>query len=175
VYQTMNGIFRPSSSMPNTYTQIYVQIIFAVRGRRRILSPQIRDEVEKYMTGIIQNRLQKVLAIKAVSDHVHMIIGLNATISISDLVRDIKACSSNFIRERRWFHSQFHWQTGFGAFSYSKSELPNVIRYVLDQERHHQVKTFSEEYLQMLRRAGVDFDMRYVFETSETNTEPGRP
>lgn len=150
--------------MPNTYTQIYIQIVFAVKGRQNLIRESIRVELEKYITGIITNKNQKLLAIYCNPDHTHILVGLKPTISISDLVRDIKANSSKFITENNLVKSKFNWQDGFGAFSYSKSHLDNVVKYILNQAEHHKQKTFKEEYIDFLQKFEVEYDERYLFE-----------
>ena len=137
--------------MANTYSQIYIQIVFAVKGRQNLIAKENREELHKFITGIVTNREQKLLAIFAMPDHVHILVGLKPSISISDLVRDIKAGSSKFINDSKWIKGKFNWQEGFGAFSYSKSNLDNVVKYILNQEERHQKKTFKNEYLDLIR------------------------
>ena len=120
--------------MANTYSQIYIQLVFAVQGRANLISPANREELHKYITGIVAKRGQKLLSIFCMPDHSHLLVGLKPSIAISDLVRDIKAGSSNFINENRWVHGHFNWQDGFGAFSYSKSQIDSVSKYILNQE-----------------------------------------
>ena len=149
--------------MANTYAQIYIQIVFAVEGRQNLIQPEHNDELQKYITGIVSGHRQKLLAIKNVADHMHLLVGLDADLSVSDLVRDIKANSSRFINEKRWIPGKFSWQEGFGAFSYSRSQIDAVIRYIQNQQQHHARRTFLEEYLEFLRKFQVDYDERYVF------------
>lgn len=153
--------------MPNTYSQIYIQIVFAVKGRENLISKIHREELHKYITGIVQNRGQKMLSIFCMPDHVHLLVGIKPSISISDLVRDIKAGSSNFINQQQWVMSKFNWQEGFGAFSYSKSQIDSVIKYILSQEEHHKKTTFREEYFDFLEKFEIDYDEKYVFEWIE--------
>jgi putative transposase len=153
--------------MPNTYTQIYVQIVFAVKGRQNLIVKQNREELHKYITGIVQKRGQKMLAIFAMPDHVHILIGMKSEIAISDLVRDIKAISSKFINENNWVKGKFNWQEGYGAFSYSKSSIDNVIKYILNQEEHHKKQTFKEEYIEFLEKFEIEYDEKYLFEWIE--------
>ncbi len=153
--------------MPNTYSQIYIQIVFAVKGRENLISKIHREELHKYITGIVQNRGQKMLSIFCMPDHVHLLVGLNPSISISDLVRDIKAGSSNFINQQHWVKGKFNWQEGFGAFSYSKSQIDTVIKYILSQEEHHKKTTFREEYFDFLEKIEIDYDEKYLFEWIE--------
>jgi putative transposase len=153
--------------MPNTYSQIYIQIVFAVKGRENLISKVHREELHKYITGIVQNRGQKMLSIFCMPDHVHLLVGIKPSIAISDLVRDIKAGSSNFINQQHWVKGKFNWQEGFGAFSYSKSQIDTVIKYILSQEEHHKKTTFREEYFNFLEKFEIDYDEKYVFEWIE--------
>jgi putative transposase len=121
--------------MANTYTQIYIQIVFAVQGRQSLIRPQHNDELQKYMTGIISGQGQKLIAINNMPDHFHILVGQRPNVALSDLVRDIKAGSSGFINDRRWVLGRFSWQEGFGAFSYSHSQLDAVIRYISKSAR----------------------------------------
>lgn len=149
--------------MANTYSQLYVHIVFAVKGRQNLISKNWKDEVYKYITGIVTNKGQKLIAINGVSDHIHILVGLKPDKSLSDLVRDIKANSSKFINDKKWINGKFEWQTGFGAFSYSHSQLTNVINYIRNQEEHHKVKTFRDEYIEFLKLFNVDFKNEYLF------------
>ena len=153
--------------MPNTYSQIYIQIVFAVNGRENLISKVHREELHKYITGIVQNRGQKMLSIFCMPDHVHLLVGIKPSIAISDLVRDIKAGSSNFINQQHWVKGKFNWQEGFGAFSYSKSQIESVIKYILSQEEHHKKTTFREEYFDFLKKFEIDYNEKYVFEWIE--------
>ncbi|MBP8033522.1 MAG: IS200/IS605 family transposase [Bacteroidia bacterium] len=153
--------------MPNTYSQIYIQIVFAVKGRENLISKIHREELHKYITGIVQNRGQKMLSIFCMPDHVHLLVGIKPSITISDLVRDIKAGSSNFINQQHWVQCKFNWQEGFGAFSYSKSQIDTVIKYILSQEEHHKKTTFKEEYFDFLEKFEIDYNEKYVFEWIE--------
>lgn len=150
--------------MANTYSQVYIHIVFAVKGRQNLISTNWKDEVYKYITGIISSKDQKLIAINGMPDHVHILIGLKPDKSISDLVRDIKSNSSKFINDKKWINGKFEWQTGFGAFSYSHSQLTNVINYIRNQEEHHKTKTFKEEYVEFLKLFNVDFKNEYLFE-----------
>lgn len=153
--------------MPNTYSQIYIQIVFAVKGRENLISKIHREELHKYITGIVQNRGQKMLSIFCMPDHVHLLVGIKPSIAISDLVRDIKAGSSNFINQQHWVKGKFNWQEGFGAFSYSKSQIDSVIKYILSQEEHHKKTTFKDEYFDFLEKFEIDYNEKYVFEWIE--------
>lgn len=153
--------------MANTYTQIYVQIVFAVKGRQNLISKENREELHKYITGIVSNRKQKLFAVFAMPDHVHILISMSPTISVSDLVRDIKAGSSKFINDKGWINGKFSWQEGYGAFSYSKSSVDLVVKYILKQEEHHRSKSFKEEYLDFLSKFDIEYDPQYLFEWIE--------
>ena len=158
--------------MANTYTQIYIQAVFAVQGRQCLIQPAFKEEVYKYITGIVTNQEQKMLQINGVADHVHLLLGLKPSIALSDLVRDIKAGSAKFINEQGWIRGKFHWQEGFGAFSYGHSQLDQVIRYIQDQESHHQQKSFKNEYLGLLRKFDIAFEDKYVFDFLEDESDP---
>ncbi|MBA3704546.1 MAG: IS200/IS605 family transposase [Bacteroidetes bacterium] len=153
--------------MSNTYSQIYIQVIFAVKGKQNLIAKQNREELHKYITGIVQNREQKMLSIFCMPDHTHLLIGLKPSISISDLVRDIKAGSSKFINDKQWIQGKFNWQEGFGAFSYSRSQLDTVIKYILQQEEHHKKLTFKEEYIDFLNKFAIEYDDKYLFDWIE--------
>ena len=133
--------------------------------RRSLISPAHNDELQKYITGIVSAQKHKLIAINNMPDHVHLLVGLRPDAALSDLVRDIKANSSRFISEKRWIMGRFSWQEGFGAFSYSRSQLGTVIRYIENQQKHHAKKSFREEYTELLERFGVEFDQRYIFKT----------
>jgi len=150
--------------MANTYTQIYIHIVFAVQGRQNLIPKEHKEELHKYMTGIIQNKGQKLIAINSMPDHAHIFIGMKPTMVLSDLVRDVKNNSSNFINDKKWIRGRFNWQKGFGAFSYGHSQIDVVAKYVLNQEKHHEKKTFKEEYLEMLKNFNVEYDEKYLFE-----------
>ena len=153
--------------MPNTYSQLYVQIVFAVKGRQNLISAKHREELHKYISGIVQNREQKMLAIFCMPDHTHLLVGMTPSLSISDLTRDIKAGASHFINEKKWMPGKFNWQEGFGAFSYSRSQIDHVIKYILNQEEHHKKQSFKEEYLEFLRKFEIEYDEKYLFEWIE--------
>ena len=149
--------------MPNTYTQIYIQIVFTVQGRQNLIPKHKREELQKYITGIITKRKHKLLSIFVMPDHTHLLVGLNADLAISDLVRDIKAGSSKFISDNNWVKGKFSWQKGFGAFSYSKSQINRVINYIANQEKHHKKRWFKEEYLDFLNKFEIEFNDKYLF------------
>ena len=149
--------------MANTYTQIYIHVVFAVEGRQNLIKPEHNDELQKYITGIVTAENQKLIAINNMPDHLHVLIGLQPDACLSNLVRDIKANSSRFINEKRWVAGKFSWQEGFGAFSYSRSQLDAVIQYIQNQQKHHARKTFREEYIELLEKFEVNYDKRYIF------------
>ncbi len=149
--------------MANTYTQIYVQIVFAVQGRQNLIRNERKEELHRYITGIVTRQGQKLIAIHAMPDHVHILIGLKPSMALSDLVREIKTGSTNHINEQHWVTGRFSWQEGFGAFSYSHSQLDEVIRYIQNQEEHHHKKSFQEEYRTFLERFNVAYEERYLF------------
>lgn len=150
--------------MANTYTQIYIQVVFAVKGRQNLIPNIHKDELYKYITGIIRNKGQKLIAINGMSDHIHILIGLKPDMMLSDLVRDIKANSSKFINDKKWFRGKFNWQQGFGAFSYSHSQINSVVTYITNQEKHHSKSTFKEEYKKLLEKFIVEYEDKYLFE-----------
>jgi putative transposase len=153
--------------MANTYTQIYLHIVFAVEGRQNLVQPEHNEELQKYITGIVSGQKQKLIAINNMPDHLHLLVGIKPDIALSDLVRDVKAGSSKFINEKHWVRGRFSWQEGFGAFSYSRSQLGAVIRYIENQQKHHARKSFREEYVALLEKFGVEYDPRYLFKTVE--------
>ena len=153
--------------MANTYTQIYLHVVFAVEGRQNLIAPAHNDELQKYITGIVTAQKHKLIAINNMPDHLHLLVGLRPDAALSDLVRDVKAGSSKFVNEKHWLVGRFSWQEGFGAFSYSRSQLGTVIRYIENQPKHHAKKSFREEYLEMLEKFGVEYDPRYVFKTGD--------
>ena len=153
--------------MANTYAQIYVHVVFAVQGRQNLIRPQHKDELQKYLTGIISRKQQKLIAINNMPDHFHILIGLKPSMALSDLVGDIKAGSSGFINDQRWVRGRFSSQEGFAAFSYSHSQLTSVIRYIQNQEKHHARRSFQAEYLDLLKKFNVPHDERYLFRPIE--------
>lgn len=148
----------------NTFTQIYIQVVFAVEWRQSLITADHKEEIQKYITGIVRNKKQKLIEINSMPDHLHMLIGMEPNIALSDLVREVKKSSTDFINSKRFVRGRFNWQEGFGAFSYSRSSLDAVVRYVRNQEEHHKKTTFKDEYLKLLRRFEVTFDIRYVFD-----------
>ena len=150
--------------MANTYTQMYVQIVFAVQDRHNLIAIKNRDELEKYICGIILNKKSKPLSIYCNPDHIHILIGLHPAIAVSDLTRDIKANSSKFINNKKWVSGKFCWQDGYGAFTYSRSQIDTVAKYIINQPKHHKKQSFKEEYLGILKKLAIDYDEQYLFE-----------
>jgi putative transposase len=156
-----------TNKMAGTYTQIYLHTVFAVKGRQCLLHEKWRNEVFKYISGIIERKGQKSIIVNGVRDHVHCFFGLKPSMLIADLVRDIKNNSSRFINEKGWTQNKFQWQEGYGAFSYSRSQLESVYKYILKQEEHHQKKTFKEEYINLLEKFEIEHNEKYLFEWIE--------
>ena len=150
--------------MANTYTQIYLQLVFSPLGHENVIPVKHKEELQKYTTGIIQNRKHKLLAINFMRDHIHIFIGYNPAQPLPDLLRDIKANTSKFINERRWMPGRFQWQKGYGGFSYSHSEIDTIIKYINNQEEHHKISTFREEYMKLLQQFDIDYDTDYLFD-----------
>lgn len=150
--------------MANTYTQLYFHIVFAVKGRSNYISEQWKDELYKYISGIIANKDQKLMIVNGMPNHIHLLIGTKPNCNLSDLIRDIKANSSKWINEKKFTNFHFEWQTGFGAFTVSQSVVPNVIEYIKNQEEHHRKKTFKEEYVEFLKAYQIDFKDEYLFD-----------
>ena len=149
--------------MANTYTQIHIQFVFVVKYRKGLIQASFEDELYQYISGIIKNNNHKLLAINGMSDYLHVFIGMRPTQSISDLMQDIKGSSSKWINEKKFLPIKFEWQSGYGAFSYSKSHVEKVIKYVQNQENHHKEQTFRQEYIQFLNAFEIDYDENYIF------------
>jgi len=149
--------------MANTYTQIHIQFVFVVKFRKALIDKSFKQELYKYMTGIVQSYGHKMLAINGVEDHVHVFIGMRPTQSISDLMQDVKGSSSKWINEKKFLKVKFEWQEGYGAFSYSKSHVQKIINYVNNQEKHHAKQTFRDEYIEFLKKFDIEYDERYIF------------
>lgn len=152
--------------MANTYSQIYIHIVFTPAHRHCLIPKLHKEELHKYITGIVQNKGHKLLAINAMPDHIHMFVGLKPTASVSHLVRDIKNNSSGFINDQQWIRGKFNWQEGYGAFSYGHSQIDTVVKYIQHQEEHHKKQSFQEEYLALLQKFDVAYDKKYVFDLS---------
>ena len=153
--------------MPDTYTQIYIHIVFAVKGRQNLIPKQHKSELHGYIMGIIRNKKQTVIQINSMPDHIHILVGVTPDTAISNLVRDIKANSTKFINQKQWVMGRFEWQAGFGAFSYGRSQLEDIVKYIKNQEKHHSRKTFREEYLEILKRFNVPYNEKYVFDPDD--------
>jgi putative transposase len=150
--------------MANTFTQIHLQIVFAVQNRISLIQPSWKDELYKYMTGIVKENDHKLIIINGMPDHIHMLIGMRPSQSLSGLMQDVKGDSSKWINSKKFVKGQFQWQEGYGAFSYSKSHLPAVTNYIKNQETHHKKKSFIEEYKEFLDKFEVPYDERYIFQ-----------
>jgi REP element-mobilizing transposase RayT len=150
--------------MAGTYSQIYLQIVFAVKGRENLIAQSWKDELHKYISGIIKEKEQKPIIVNGMPDHIHAFIGLKPSMRISDLVRDIKNNSSKFMNEKGWLKGKFSCQEGYGVFSYSHSHIEQVYNYILNQEEHHRKKTFKDEYLELLKKFEIEFKEAYVFD-----------
>ena len=148
--------------MANTYSQIYIQIVFAVKDRNALIEECNRVETERYINGIVNNHKCKPLAIYCNPDHTHLLVGLHPSVAISVLAREVKASSSKFIKNK-FERPYFSWQEGYGAFSYSRSQIDSVIKYIHNQPQHHARRGFKEEYLDMLQKAGIEYDEKYLF------------
>jgi len=144
--------------------KIYIQAVFAVAWRQSLIKPDFKEELQKYITGIVRKKGQKLIEINSMPDHTHMLIGMKPNIELSDLMRDVKSDSTDFIKRKRWIKGRFNWQEGFGAFSYSHSHLDSVIRYIRTQEKHHAKRSFKNEYLTLLRKFDIAYEPKYLFE-----------
>jgi putative transposase len=153
--------------MADSFSQLYIQIVFAVNGRRSLIDKSWKDELHKYVSGTITNLGHKSINVNGMPDHIHILIGLKPTMSIADLVREVKANSSKFINEKKIMHGKFNWQNGYGAFSYSRSQIQQVYNYIENQEIHHKKKTFREEYLELLERFQISIEKKILFDFLE--------
>ena len=150
--------------MANTYSQVYIHLVFAVQGRQHFVSENVRERLQQYLCGIALEYQHKPLAIYCMPDHTHFLVGLNPDQSIADLVQRLRAGSGKWLNEQRLLPGRFEWQRGYGAFSYARSQLDHAVRYILTQPEHHRRLSFRDEYLQLLERFEVEYDLRYVFE-----------
>ena len=150
--------------MANTYTQCYVHLIFSPKNRDALIKKEWKSDLEKYITGIVQNKKHKMLAINCMPDHVHLFIGYNLNELIPDLVRDIKVASNEWIKNNNLSKFKFDWQSGYGAFTHSRSQLDTVVKYILNQEEHHKKRTFREEYLDILAKNEIEFKDEFLFD-----------
>ena len=153
--------------MANTYSQIYIHVVFTVANRECLISKAWHNDLYKYITGIVQNNEHKMLACNGMPDHVHLFINMQPTQSISKLLQEIKASSSKWINEKNFVNGKFNWQSGFGAFSYSKSQIDDVVKYIINQENHHKKKSFKDEYLDLLKAFEIKYDEKYLFNWME--------
>jgi len=153
----------------STFYQIYIQVVFAVKGRNSLIAQSWEEELYKYITGIITNKGQKLIAINGMPDHIHILIGMKPSCCLSDLVREIKKSSNAFINEKKFSKFKFEWQKGYGAFSYSHSSLDNVIAYIQNQKEHHKNKSFREEYIDFLKKFEVEYKEEYLFNWIEND------
>ncbi len=150
--------------MANTFSQIYLQFVFAVKHREALIAREHKDELHKYITGLVQNRKAKMLGVHCMPDHTHLFVGYKPTVLISDFVKEIKVESNEFINDKKWVKGRFGWQEGYGVFSYSHSHIDKVINYVLNQEKHHQKKNFGQEYHELLEKFDISFEENYLFD-----------
>ncbi len=153
--------------MANTFSQIYLQFVFAVQHRQNLIPKEHKEELHKYITGLVQNRKAKMLAINCMPDHAHLFVGFKPTVLISDFVKEIKVESNEFINHKKWTKGKFNWQEGYGVFSYSHSHIDTVVKYVLNQEVHHQKKSFKQEYHKLLEKFEIPFEERFLFDFIE--------
>jgi putative transposase len=149
--------------MANTYTQLHIQLVFAIKYRAALIQKEYKERLHQYITGIIQQNEHKLLQINSMPDHIHIFFGMRPHQSISSLVQNVKSESSKWINENGFCRSAFAWQEGFDAFSYSKTHVPDVIRYIQNQEAYHKKETFLDEYKKMLKAFEVEYDERYIF------------
>jgi putative transposase len=148
----------------SNYSQIIIQVVFAVHGRESLIKPEWEERLYQYITGIVRGKKQKLLAINGIENHIHILIGMMPSCRLSDLVCEIKKASNDFINSNRLSPYRFSWQEGFGAFSYSKKDMDNVIHYIMNQKEHHKSFNFKHEYLEMLESNEVEYDVKYLFE-----------
>jgi putative transposase len=153
--------------MADTYTQLYIQFVFAVQNRKSLIHPDWEPELHKYITGIIQNKSHKMIAINGMPDHLHMFIGFQPVDHMSELIKVVKGESSKWMKERGLIKRGFRWQEGYGAFSYSRSHIDRVYHYIQNQKEHHKKKTFRHEYIELLKKFDIDYDERYIFKEVE--------
>lgn len=150
--------------MAGTFSQIYLQFVFAVQGRQSLIPKEHKEELHKYITALVQARKAKMLAVHCMPDHAHLFVGIKPVVYIPDFIKEIKVESNEFIKGKHWTKGVFHWQEGYGVFSYSHSQLDAVCKYVLNQEEHHRRKTFKEEYHEFLRKFAMPYEERFLFE-----------
>ena len=150
--------------MANTYSQIYLHFVFAVKHRQCLIERTNKEELHKYITGLVQNRKAKMLAVHCMPDHIHPFVGFDSSVLIADFVKEIKVEINEFINKKDWLRQKFSWQNGYGVFSYSRSQIGNVVSYIDNQEKHHTKNSFRQEYHTMLKKFHVSFEERYLFD-----------
>ena len=150
--------------MSNTFSQIYLQFVFAVKARQSLIAKENKEELHKYITGLVRNRKAKMLAVHCMPDHMHLFVGFKPSVLISDFVKEIKVESNEFVNRKQWVNGKFNWQEGYGVFSYSHSHIDRVIKYILNQEIHHQRRTFRSEYYELLEKFQIPFEQKYLFD-----------
>ena len=150
--------------MANTYTQLYIQFVFSVKGRENLIKETFRDELEKVICGIVTNHKCKTYAIYCNPDHTHLVVGMHPTIAPSKLMEEVKSGSAKWLNEKKYIQGKFVWQDGYGAFTYSKSHIDKVVKYVLNQSEHHKKQSFKEEYLLLLKKFEIEYNEKYLFE-----------
>jgi len=148
----------------STYSQIYIQIVLAVKGRESLIQPSWEEHLYKYISGIVQNKGQKMIIINGMPDHIHFFIGMKPTCCLSELMREVKKSSNTFIKDNKFTPFNFSWQEGYGAFSYGQSQIDKVYKYILNQKLHHNKQSFKEEYIELLKKFNIEFNEKYVFE-----------
>lgn len=153
--------------MANTYTQLYMQFVFAVQNRISLIQPRWEAELYRYIGGIVKNHKHKLIAINGMPDHVHLFVGFHPTQSISDFMRIVKGESSEWINNKKFVLGKFQWQEGYGAFSYGRSQIDDVYQYIQNQKQHHKVRPFQEEYKLLLKKFEISFDERYILNSVE--------
>ena len=153
--------------MANTFSQIYIQTVFAVSGRLSLITEDFSEELHKYISGIVRKKDQKLISINGMPDHLHILVGLRPSMALADLIRDTKSDSSGWVNKKKLARGKFGWQEGYGAFSYGHSQLDTIIRYIQNQEKHHRRRSFKDEYLTLLRKFEIEFKEQYVFEFIE--------
>lgn len=149
--------------MANTFSQIYLQFVFAVQGRQSMINKRYKEELHKYFTSLVQTRKSKMLAVHCMPDHTHLFVGFKPSVSISDFIKEIKVESNEFINDKKWMNGHFNWQSGYGVFSYGHSQIDKVCKYIVNQETHHKTKTFKDEYYELLKKFDVPFEEKYLF------------
>ncbi len=150
--------------MANTFHQLYVQIVFSVKRRESLIPKKHKENIHKYITGIVKNNKCKMIAINSVEDHIHIFVGIHPAISVSNLIKAIKTSTTELIKDKKWTKYKFNWQDGYGAFSYSRSHIDRVVKYIKNQEIHHQKQSFAEEYKYFMKKFGIEYDEKYLLD-----------